>query len=194
MNIFDVLFPIALLAGLVRGRHHGISIELIRTLKWMAIVIVGAAFAPPVGQEVARYGFFDLPSACLMVYLGLALALFLFFSMLERKLTNRLQRGDAFGHAEYYLGMGAGFLRAACMVLMGLSILNYKTFSPTQVRAMDQYQREEYGSVVFPTLYSFQKAVFEQSVTGSWIKRNLTFLLLEPGIHPPRHSPGKHAA
>src|SRR5436309_1911025 len=183
MNIFDILLPIALLAGVVRGRQHGISVELIRTLKWIALVVVGSAFAPQLGQEVARYGFFDLSSACLMVYLGLALALFLFFSMLERKLTNRLQRGDTFGRAEYYLGMSAGFVRAACMVL---SILNYKTFSPTQVRAMEQYQRNEYGSVVFPTLYSFQKAVFEESVTGSWIKNNLSFLLLGPGNRPTR--------
>ena len=74
------------------------------------------------------------------------------------------------------------------LVLMALSILNYKTFTPTQVRAMEQYQRNEYGSVVFPTLYSFQKAVFEESLTGSWIKNKLSFLLLEPG-NPPAKEP-----
>src|ERR1041385_105986 len=108
MNLFDVLIPVALLTGLVRGRQHGISVELIRTLKWIALVVTGAAFAPQAGQEVSRYGFFDFQSACLMAYLGIALAVFLFFSMLERRLTKHLQKGDAFGRAEYYLGMGAG--------------------------------------------------------------------------------------
>ena len=73
MNLVDVLIPVALLAGLVRGRQHGISIELIRTLKWIALVMAGAAFALPGGQALARYGFFDFESACLMIYLGVAL-------------------------------------------------------------------------------------------------------------------------
>src|SRR5437879_3938540 len=131
MNLVDVLIPIALLAGLVRGRQHGISIELIRTLKWLALVLVGAALAPQAAQAVAGHLSVDFQSACLMAYLIIALIVFVFFSALERRLTRKLEKGDAFGHAEYYLGMGAGMVRAGCMILMVLSLLNYRTFTPT---------------------------------------------------------------
>lgn len=180
MNLIDVLIPVALLAGLIRGRKHGISVELLRTLKWIALVIAGAALAPQAGDVLAKRGFLEYPAACLTMYLGIALVVFLFFSMLERHLTRRLEKGDAFGHAEYYLGMAAGMVRAACMILMALSILNYRSFTPTQVRAMEKYQRDEYGSEVFPTLYTFQKSVFQDSLMGKWIKNNLAFVLLDP--------------
>src|SRR5437879_2958403 len=101
MNLFDVLLPVALLAGLVRGRRHGMSVELLRVVKWSLLVFLGAAFAPQAGQEISRYGFFEFQGACLMAYLGMALGVFLFFSILERKLMKRLQQGDTFGHAEY---------------------------------------------------------------------------------------------
>jgi uncharacterized membrane protein required for colicin V production len=184
MNLIDVLIPVALLAGLVRGRKHGISVELIRTLKWIALVIAGAALAPQAGHVISQHGFFEFPTACLMMYLGIALVVFLFFSMLERRLTRRLEKGDAFGHAEYYLGMAAGMVRAACMILMTLSILNYRSFTTTQVHAMEKFQRDEYGSEVFPTLYTFQKSVFQDSLTGAWIKNHLSFLLLDPSPTP----------
>jgi uncharacterized membrane protein required for colicin V production len=184
MNLIDVLIPVALLAGLIRGRKHGISVELIRTLKWIALVITGAALAPQAGDVLSKRGFFEYPIACLVMYLTIALGVFLFFSMLERRLTRRLEKGDAFGHAEYYLGMAAGMVRAACMILMALSILNYRAFTTTQVHAMEKFQRDEYGSEVFPTLYTFQKSVFQDSLTGKWIKNHLNFLLLEPSPGP----------
>lgn len=184
MNLIDVLIPVALLAGLIRGRKHGISVELIRTLKWIALVITGAALAPPAGQILFQHTFFQYPSACLTMYLVIVLAVFVFFSMLERRLTRRLEKGDAFGRAEYYLGMTAGMVRAACMILVVLSILNYRSFTATQVHAMEKYQRDEYGSEVFPTLYTFQKSVFQDSLMGKWIKSNLSFVLLDPP--PPR--------
>ena len=74
--------------------------------------------------------------------------------------------------------------RAACIILVVLSMLNYRSFTPTQVHAMEKYQRDEYGSEVFPTLYTFQKTVFVESLSGSWIKHHLDFLLLEPSPPP----------
>jgi hypothetical protein len=148
------------------------------------LVVSSAALAPRAGEVLSKRGLFEYPSACLMVYLAIALVVFLFFSMLERRLTRRLEKGDAFGHAEYYLGMGAGMVRAACMILMVLSVLNYRSFTTTQVHAMEKYQRDEYGSEVFPTLYTFQKSVFQDSLMGKWIKTNLSFLLLEPSRGP----------
>ena len=186
MNLVDVLIPVALLAGLIRGRKHGISVELIRTLKWIALVITGAAFAPQAADFLSRHSFFGYFSACLTMYLGIVVAVFVFFSMLERRLTRRLEKGDAFGHAEYYLGMAAGMVRAACMILMALSLLNYRSFTTTQVHAMEKFQRDEYGSEVFPTLFTFQKSVFQDSLMGKWIKNNLSFLMLNPSPNPPR--------
>ena len=45
---------------------------------------------------------------------------------------------------------------------------------------MEKYQDDLYGSNYFPTLHSLQATVFERSLTGSWIKENLSFLLIKP--------------
>ena len=45
---------------------------------------------------------------------------------------------------------------------------------------MEKSQDEVYGSNFFPTLQSLQATVFDKSLTGSWIKRNLSFLLIKP--------------
>jgi hypothetical protein len=45
---------------------------------------------------------------------------------------------------------------------------------------MERFQDDVYGSNFFPTLHTLQATVFDKSLTGSWIKENLGFLLIEP--------------
>jgi hypothetical protein len=65
-------------------------------------------------------------------------------------------------------------------LLAVLALLNSRYFSPTEVRAMQKFQDDVYGSNFFPTLHSLQSTVFDRSPTGAWIKQNLGFLLIKP--------------
>jgi uncharacterized membrane protein required for colicin V production len=179
-NLFDILLVVMLVAGLVRGRRHGISLELPGMIKWVSLMLVCAAFYGPAGGLIAGFGEFDLLPCYLSAYLGAALLMFLLFSILERRLLPRLQESDFFGRGEYFWGMGTGLLRFASMLLVGLALLNAREFSPLEVRAMEQYQEDNYGSQIFPGLHSLQEAVFEHSFTGAFIKEDLSFLLIAP--------------
>ena len=92
----------------------------------------------------------------------------------------KLLGSDAFGRTEYYLGMASGLVRFGCMLLVALALLNARYFSPAEVRAMQKYNDEVYGSDYFPGLHSVQEAVFEKSITGPFIKQHLDFLLIKP--------------
>jgi hypothetical protein len=76
--------------------------------------------------------------------------------------------------------MGSGLVRYACVVLMFLALLNARAFTPSEVKAIEKFQEDAYGSHVFPTLYTLQVAVFERSLVGPCIQHNLSFLLITP--------------
>ena len=76
--------------------------------------------------------------------------------------------------------MGSGLVRFSCMLLTALALLNARFFSPAEVKAMETFQNDVYGSNFFPTLHSLQSVVFERSLLGPWIKENLSFFLIKP--------------
>jgi uncharacterized membrane protein required for colicin V production len=180
INAFDVLLVMILVGGLVRGRRHGLSQEFLSLLKWLTLLFACAELYGPIGQIVAESGIFDLLSAYIIAYLGVALLIFLMFSLVERRLTPKIAGTDLFGRGEYVLGMGSGVVRFACILLMALSLLNAKAFTPAELQRIEQYQLDNYGSNLFPTLHGCQVAVFERSLTGSWIRQDLSFLLISP--------------
>jgi hypothetical protein len=71
-------------------------------------------------------------------------------------------------------------LRFGCILLVGLSLLNAREFSPSELKDLQRYQEDNYGSNLFPGLHSLQMAVFERSLTGGFIKQDLSFLLISP--------------
>jgi hypothetical protein len=85
-----------------------------------------------------------------------------------------------FGRAEYYLGIGSGLIRFACVLLVGMALLNARHYTEQQVKAEEAFQNDMYGSHYFPTLHSVQSVVFERSASGPWIRDNLSFLLIKP--------------
>lgn len=179
-NLFDLLLLAVLAGGLVHGRRHGLSMELLSMTKWLALVLACAALYGPLGGLAAEAGFFDLLSCYLFSYLGVALFIFAAFSVLERKLKPKLAGSDIFGRGEYFLGMGSGAVRFACILLTGLALLNAREFNPGELTKMARYQEDNYGSDIFPGLHSLQDAVFKRSLTGGWIKDDLGFLLITP--------------
>lgn len=181
INLFDLVLLVVLTAGIMRGRKHGMSEELIKLLQWLAILF-GCAFIYEWGSEVFGEftSVFSRLARYILVYVTVGLLIVGVFALVKRGLGGKLLGSDVFGRTEYYLGMVSGMVRFSCMLLVGLALLNARYFSPTEVRAMQKYDDYYYGSSFFPGLHSMQQVVFEQSLTGPWIKKNLDWLLIKP--------------
>jgi uncharacterized membrane protein required for colicin V production len=180
INAFDCLVLATLVIGLLRGRKHGMSEELMGLLKWLAVVIGCAMVYEPAGQWFANSSPFSLLASFMMVYIAGALLILGVFALCKYRLGGKLVGSDIFGRTEYYLGMASGVVRLSCMLLAFLALLNARYFSPTEVRAMEKFQDDMYGSNYFPTWHTAQAVVFERSLSGPWIKEHLGFLLIKP--------------
>ena len=181
INLFDLVVIVVLLAGIAKGRKQGMSEELLSLLKWLGVLFGCAALYQPGGQFVCGFtSMFGPLSSYMLAYVGGALVVLLVFAGIKRALGGKLLGSDIFGRSEYYLGMASGLVRFSCMLLAALALLNARYFSPLEVRAMEKFQDDVYGSNFFPTLHSLQATVFDKSLTGPWIKQNLGFLLIKP--------------
>ena len=180
INAFDCIVLVVLVLGIMRGRKHGMSEELMGLLTWLGVVIGCAFVYEPTGQWLASASPFSLLASFIIVYITAALLILGFFSFCKSRLGGKLVGSDIFGRAEYYLGMGSGVLRLSCMMLAALALLNARYFSPMEVKAMEAFQNDMYGSNYFPTWHTAQAVVFEQSFAGAWIKDHLGFLLIKP--------------
>ena len=181
INLCDLVVIVVLVAGILGGRKHGMSEELLNLLKWLAILLGCAAVYEPGAELISQFtNMFSRLTCYLLAYMGGALLIFLLFVGIKRIFSGKLVGSDIFGRTEYYLGMGSGLVRASCMLLAALALLNARYFSPTEVRAMEKRDIDIYGSDFFPGLHTVQATVFNQSLTGPWIKENLGFLLIKP--------------
>jgi len=106
----------------------------------------------------------------------------LVFLVIKRGLHGKLIGSNVFGRGEYYLGMPAGMLRFACMLMCALALLNARLYSQAELRASEAYTQEYYGSDFFPGLHSLQLNVFESSFIGPRIREYLGFLLIKPTL------------
>src|SRR5437016_3461114 len=150
INLFDFLLIAVLVAGLLYGRKQGLSIELLASAKWLTLLLGCAALYRPTGMLVSQAAGLNLLTGYLLSYLGTALLILLLLSGVQKRLAPRLAGTDAFGRAEYYLGMVSGLVQFGCMLLMALALLNARAFSPAELKALEQYQEAAYGSSVFP--------------------------------------------
>src|SRR5437016_6066293 len=100
-NLFDVLLVVVLVAGIVHGRKHGVTLELLSMAKWLTLLLICAVAYGPAGSLISSAGIFDLLSCYLFAYLGLALVVLLLFSILERRWVPKLTCSDIFGRGEY---------------------------------------------------------------------------------------------
>jgi uncharacterized membrane protein required for colicin V production len=180
MNWFDVVLVAVLALGLFRGRKHGMSEELMMLIKWLMILLVCAFTYEPLGSWLAAISPISLLGSYIMAYIAVALIIIGVFALVKHSIGGKLVGSDIFGRAEYYLGMGSGIIRFSCILLAVLAILNARYFSPTEVRAREAFQNDVYGSNFFPGLDKAQITVFQNSLTGPWIKDNLGFLLIKP--------------
>jgi uncharacterized membrane protein required for colicin V production len=180
-NWFDLVILLVLFLGCRRGRKHGMSDELPKLLKWLAIMCVSALAYKPLGQLiVTNSSVFSELAAYLMAYLGTALLIAAVFAVLKSALGEKWVSGEVFGRSEFYLGMVAGGVRFCCILMIVLALVNARAFNAAEVNANVNYQKAMYGSDFFPTFHTFQSQIFEKSLLGPSIKRDLGFLLIEP--------------
>ncbi len=181
VGVFDLILVGFLTLGVLRGRKQGMSEELLSLLKWLAVVFVCAAAYEPLGQIfVSNTTVFSSLSCYLMAYVAAALLVLAAFAGIKRALGGKLLGSDIFGSAEYYLGMGSGLVRFGCILVAVLALLNARQYETAEVREMENYQNEQFGKNYFPTLHTIQAIVFEDSLSGQWIKGSLSFLLIKP--------------
>lgn len=185
-NWFDVLVLAVLLIGLQRGRKRGMSLEFITMLNWVCIVVAAGLLYQPVGDWFMTVVPLSKLSAYILSYLATAGAVAGVFQLLKGSIGKRLAGTDTFGKAEYYLGMPAGVVRFFCILIAGLALLNARLYRLDEVKRMEKYQLDNYGSEFFPTLQSCQASVFKTSLLGPHIKKHLSFLLIEPNQPEPK--------
>ncbi|PYI82700.1 MAG: hypothetical protein DME26_16760 [Verrucomicrobia bacterium] len=176
----DFALVLVLLIGVVRGRKRGMSEELLDLLKWLASLVVASMFYQPLGDYFEAHSPFSHLFCYVAVYLVTVLLIRLIFSMLKRKVGEKLVGSDLFGSAEYYLGVGAGLVRYACVTLMVLALLNSRLYSPEEIEKSKKTQAENFGTISFPTFAGIQEQVFAKSILGRSIKQHFDSVLIKP--------------
>jgi uncharacterized membrane protein required for colicin V production len=180
VNWFDFVVVIVLLLGVSRGRKNGMSIEAMVMLQWVAIVIACAMLYRPLGDMLAHSSPMSRLFSYISVYLMLAVFVKTAFSVIKKGAGGKLVSNNLFGRAEFYLGMCAGAVRFACILIAALALLNAPLYTQQDLSASHAYQMDLYGSNFFPGLGEVQQNVFKDSFLGSQIKKYAEFLLITP--------------
>lgn len=178
-NWFDIALVIVLALGVSRGRKHGMSTEIMLVVKWVAIILAGAFGYEVVGDMVTDSSVFTHLSAYIMAYFCIALFISVAFLAIKKMANGKLVGSDVFGSGEYYLGMAAGLVRYACILIFALAFLNAPLYTKAQIDEDLKFQNDVYGSNFFPKLYTVQQDVFEKSFVGPHIHEELGFLLIK---------------
>jgi uncharacterized membrane protein required for colicin V production len=177
---FDFAALIIILLGLSRGRKNGMSVELMAMLQWLAIIFAGAFLYRPLGDALCQASPVSHLFAYIMMYVTVAILVKIGFATVKKLTGGKLMGSNVFGRAEYYLGMVAGAIRFACILIAGMSLLNAPTYTPADLARAKAYQIEMYGSAFFPGFGSVQHEVFKESLLGSAFKNYASFMLISP--------------
>jgi len=192
-NWFDMVVIIVLGFGLFRGRRNGMSKELLPLLEWLVLVPVCGLVYPMLAGVLGGF-ITDKFWNCLLAYLALAAVVFLFFTILKHQFAEKMVKSNFFKGSEYYLGMLAGLVRYACVLMFVLALLNARVYTPAEIAQATAYDQKNFGGGLyegnyFPHLFQVQAAVFKDSFVGSRIKDNAGMLLINTS--PSGAQPGK---
>lgn len=181
-NWFDVAIFVVLGIGLRQGRKNGMSQEIILVIKWISIVVVGAFCYDIIGDVIVDNSVFNRLESYMMAYTAIALIIAVTFLVIKKLAHGKLVGSDVFGSGEYYLGMAAGVVRYACILIVVLAFLNAPFYSQSEIKADVNFQNDVYGSTFFPKLYNVQSDVFQKSFIGPHIEKELGFLLIKSTV------------
>ena len=193
-NWFDLCVLTMLVLGVIVGRKRGMSLELLSVLQWLLIVFVGAVASTVLGEVFADFSGLSPVITYIFAYLLAAVLIKLVFVGLKKMAGEKLVSGEIFGNFEYYLGMVAGSIRFACIVIFFLALMNAKKVTKAELEADLKYQQDWAGSVYFPPFGSIQKAIFEDSLSGRAAKEFLSAQLINvdpAGLGPREETIGR---
>ena len=198
LNWFDLVALVFIVVGVVVGRKRGMSTELLVVLQWLTIVFLAALATPPFGTMLANLSGFSPVVTFITAYLLAAIVIKVLFFAIKRMSGEKLVASDAFGGFEYYLGMTAGGIRFACMLIFALALLNAKQISDKDLTVQRNEQMDSLGSIYFPPFGSIQRAIFRGSFTGRMVKEYLSAQLINvdpsAGSGPSRENIGQMRA
>ncbi len=195
---FDLAFLAILAWGLFRGRHNGMSKELIPLLQWLATLLVCGLFDPIVGPFFVVQLKVSKLTGYVLAYVAMMVVIMIAFSMLKHRTGKTLATSNFFKGSEYYLGMIAGAVKCVCVVLVVMALLNAPVYTQGDIAAHQAYMHQVYGGGYgdfsgdyFPTLQNVQAEVLQNSATGSWVKsqKYLARLLITAEMPPPAQPP-----
>ena len=202
-NWFDVAILAMLVVGYFRGRKNGMSKELLPTCMWLTVVLVAGFGHQFLGQWLLDSGLAGKIFGSLAKYVNIScyllitMVIFTVYSLLAKRFREKITGSNTFGSNEYYLGMGAGIIRYACILMFVLALLNAPYYSAAEVAATQAYNARWYGGGekgfsgdFIPSLADVQSAVFKKSFTGPYIHNDISFLL----VHNNLEKPGKRAS
>jgi uncharacterized membrane protein required for colicin V production len=188
---FDGVVVVFLVIGLFVGRKHGISVELLKLIGWIAIVVAAGLLYKPLGDQIIPA---PIPREWVyrLIYVFIALAVGGLFRKIHKLVGEKLVERDVFGKAEYVLGMGAGVLRFACMVLLLMSFLNARPPTFQEIAEMNKNTKDLEGVAMNPV--RMQRDVTLNSITARIAHEYLSDLLIvscTPGMDAPADTPAK---
>jgi len=184
---FDGVVLVWLIIGLFRGRKRGMSQELLPMFQWIAIVAAGGLLYKPFSYLVSQYLPFDTLWSCITAYLLIAAGIHLVYAWFRQMFAARLVELDLFGRGEFYLGMMAGVVRFACMLLFGMALMNAHIVPEAERAKNAKMQNDSFSGMQFKTPAEFQQDVLFRCFVGKLVETNLSTILItsiRPGPAP----------
>lgn len=178
VNWFDFVVVIVLFLGVSKGRKNGMSVEMMSMLQWVAIIFAGAFLYRPLGDMLCQSSPVSHLLAYIALYITIAIVVKIIFSGLKKVIGGKLVGSNVFGRAEYYLGMLAGAVRFACILIAALALLNAPLYTQQEIAKKKAAQLDLLGSNFFPSTGQMQQQVFKESMLGSATKNYAGFLLI----------------
>jgi hypothetical protein len=154
--------------------------ELLPTLQWLAIVVLAGLFYLPFSGVIFQNtsGAFNILWSRLTAYLLIAFAIHLIFLWLNQSVGEKLTGSDYFGRAEYYLGMLAGLVRFACMLVVLCALMHSRVYTPAELAETEKMQKKSFEDIRFPTYGSVQHSILVESFTGRLLEDKLPRVLI----------------
>jgi len=164
------------------------SKELLPLVQWLVMVPLCGLVYPMLAGMLDHF----VPDkfwTCLISYLALAMVVFIVFAIIRQQLAEKVVAGDFFKGGEYYLGMMAGLVRYACVLMFVLALMNAPVYTKAEIAAQTSRDQQNFGGGAgtgfsgsfFPHFFQVQSAVFKESFLGPRIKNFAGMLLIDTG-------------
>lgn len=189
---FDAVILAWLIIGFFRGRKNGMSVELLLTMQWVAIVIAGALLYRPLGIPLAQSAGLSVEWAFRISYAVVAVMVAIVMGRARTMVGEKLVGADLFGKGEYILGMLSGVLRFACIALVFLALFGAHVPTQAEIASVNK-KTSDLGNVSINPL-KVQREIVVESLTGRLSRQYLQqALIISTGVAPsaPKETPAQ---